>query len=1199
MNPTTGTRRTRISPVAVIVLLISIGCAGSAWALYPPDGAKQVNGAGPYFNPHDGICAVGLSAAGQMLVDWSITNARDCAAYTAGLATMSGVDVTATYGSSSTCCTTGSSGCSNANNVAGVLFWSTLGQKCYDTSACVIAGAKNSLCTAAGIPWTCCTGASAGSCMETNDNYKHAWSSSACVNPSTGQGISRAELDSDDSMCVSKGGTVSYAGACVAYGWQYLNRKPDGTLPVTGSGVSTTPGPAFSDGLGFCSTTIRMTGGTYTTANCPSNYNSATYAGLCTGAGVPYACCTGNGAGATCVGFNNACTAAGVPLACCTGPGTGSCSWTTGATCLSNANGCQTQAQYNAGLGWSYSASAGGCRYTYAVAGPLGGATVKADGTIQAAAALVDLTTPAYDTMGECLASGFTWDNWLPNTGTTLKTAASGGDFSKMPATATIRNLDAISSIEDGGGAFYSGTGAVCLKCHSDMSRAYMERDKPGFVETRHKLAGDAIGKPFQPYFDTDPLDPTPSPWGLKGVQCSMCHSTAKPAQDDLLQVNPAGAVNAGLPKSAAGHNNTEYGTHLIDLCYSCHGTAATPATTNPASVIPSTTTDFTLTSKGLAPIANQFLNSPHAAYIGSSTKVDVGNKNFYTSPFEGWNCRSAAGNLNRSYASSSACTGAGYTWYTTSNYGGVCYYSPAAASCTATGVPAACCTGASTGTCNGSCGNALNPTGVWTATFTSAAYPWARDTGGPGGVCYGVGLGSIQTTVYRNGAAEKIPNLDSTINTACTNAGDGSATSGADGWWIRDGETSPGDPATTDQGNCMTCHDVHWALASADPKAEPIRRECTTCHSNAGPSASNAPQVDVTRVNHLASAGTPLEHMLTDPDLACETCHMPKSSASGSRMHLFRINTAGSYQTMGAGQVNTVADGAYTTAGWVDIDHACGQCHYTSGVVNAGSHPTWPVFTRGQLAVAAKGMHPAAASSNPAPSATQTCASTPAEANAWTVTVTDTSPNPSYIAREAVNWADGSVVADDRIAPFGPFSHAYIDAGTYPILHTIVDTIGQVSQSTCNVTWSYFTIGGTVTDSRLTCVGGTTPGSFCSVDADCPGSVTPPVSPGTCTGIAHVAGASVRVTSNANGLVAGNAVTGATGAYTVGALKPGTYTVTFSLAGYAFTTPAAVTIGPSATLVNSIGTVSLAAVRPPKVKTKTPGVPHIGPSAR
>ncbi len=89
----------------------------------------------------------------------------------------------------------------------------------------------------------------------------------------------------------------------------------------------------------------------------------------------------------------------------------------------------------------------------------------------------------------------------------------------------------------------------------------------------------------------------------------------------------------------------------------------------------------------GLAPIVNQFLNSPHAQYTGSSTKVDIGNKTNYGSVgFEGYVCRSTNG----------------------------------------------------------------------------------------------VGQGSILTTVYRNGKAEKIPNLDSTTNAACTNPGDGSSTSGA-----------------------------------------------------------------------------------------------------------------------------------------------------------------------------------------------------------------------------------------------------------------------------------------------------------------------------------------------------------------------------------------------------------------------------------
>ena len=33
----------------------------------------------------------------------------------------------------------------------------------------------------------------------------------------------------------------------------------------------------------------------------------------------------------------------------------------------------------------------------------------------------VDRSTAAYDTQGECLAGGFSWDNWLPDIGRTVK----------------------------------------------------------------------------------------------------------------------------------------------------------------------------------------------------------------------------------------------------------------------------------------------------------------------------------------------------------------------------------------------------------------------------------------------------------------------------------------------------------------------------------------------------------------------------------------------------------------------------------------------------------------------------------------------------------------------------------------------------------------------------------------------------------
>jgi hypothetical protein len=1020
MNAITGILRRTISLEAAMVAVLALSFAGNAWALYPPDGTKP-NGPGAYQNPGDGMCVVGLKLDGTLLVDWSIKNARDCVAWT----------------------------------------------KSADSSVNLVGMTTSDMCTKTGF---------AG-----NDGYKHAWSTSLCYDVGNSKGISRVDLDNTDSMCFSKGGTVVTTGKCVAYGWIYLNRKADNTLPVTGTGLSTTHGVQSTDNLGFCATSMRMTSATYTSATtCPSKHNSRANADP---VGGPYV------------------------------------EWP---DCLSSLTGCQTQASYDAGLGWSFTSP--NCLYTYGVTGVINAAATKADGTTYAAGSTQDLT--AYTNQGDCLANGFSWDNWLPVSGTTIQTNASGGEYAGMPAGAAIRRLDALTNVEDGGGEFYSGTGAICQKCHSDQSRAYQERQKPGFPKTRHKLAGDAFGKPFQPNFTA-----AGSAWGLQGVQCAMCHSTAKPAQDDLIQIIPAGVVGppgAGAPKSAAGHNNTEYGTHLLDICYTCHGTPATPSTVNPASVIPVAAGDFVNTAKGLAPIANEFLNSPHAKYAGSSTKVDVGDKSKYGSSFEGYVCRTGSGKLSSTtYPNAAACTGAGYVWYVTTSNGSFCYYD--ATSCAAL------------------------PGGQWNTTFSAAAYPFAADTGGPGGVCAAVGVGSIITTVFRNGVAQKIHNLDSTTNTMCTNPGDGLASSGAAGFWLKDGETSPGGvPADTAQGNCMTCHDVHWALADTDPEAEPLRRECTSCHVNSGASASNAPQIDPTRINHLASTGTPLAHLATDPNESCETCHMPKSSANNSRMHLWRINTSSTYTTMGAGQVNTSADGTYTNAAWVDVDLACGQCHGGSGAAKPGV----PYFTKGQLAIAARNIHQIVAPTNAPPVASETC---DFNANTWTVTVTDTSTDDhNAIAQETVNWGDGSVVADDRSAPFGPFLHTYIGAGVYPITHKAIDDVGQLSAHGCTASPVYFSITGVVTNNY-------------------PGNT------------ATVTGATVTVTNTVSGIIVDAVTSGVGGAYSVAFLKPGSYTVTATKYGYTFDAPTALSVGPSATVNLNSPAPALFGRRVPPLLNKLP----------
>ena len=674
-----------------------------------------------------------------------------------------------------------------------------------------------------------------------------------------------------------------------------------------------------------------------------------------------------------------------------------------------------------------------------------------------------------------------------------------------------------------------------------------------------------------------------------------MCHSTAKPAQDDLIQVVPAGVVGppaAGAPKSATGHNQTEYGAHLLDICFTCHGTAATPPTTNPASVIPVSAGDLALTAKGVEPIANQFLNSPHAKYSGSSAKVDIGDKTKYSSTFEGYVCRSGAGKLSSTtYPNSGACTGAGFTWYTTTSNGSFCYYN--AASC------------------------AAQATGQWFTSFVPAAYPWAADTGGPGGVCAGVGIGSIVTTVYRLGSAERIPNLDTTANAACTNAGDGSASSGAAAFWVKDGETSPGVPADTAQGNCMTCHDVHWALADTNPEAEPFRRECVTCHSHTAgeASASGAPAIDLALINHLGGPRTPLENAGADPTSACEVCHMPPSAPGKSPMHLWRISTDPNYTTMGTNRVNLAADGT----GWVDLNHACGQCHGGDGQAK----PNVPYYTVAQLAEVAKGMHGSAGVNYPVSFTTSTSGLTvdvvasvdcggpcPAftyewnwgdgtahgtanpgehtyaapggtfpitltmhlasnggsvgsstrnvsvapldlpptaagactfDDNTWTVSFTDASTDEDLATLQVwMDWGDGSTRT--KVAPGGSASRTYIKPGSFTVTQTAIDKKLQSNSRTCTVvTPAYFTIAGTVTTS------GTVP----------------------------VRGALLTLRRFDTNVAVASAVSLTDGTYILKNIRPGRYRIIATRAVYQFAPIPDVTVGPSLTGQNFDGTTS------------------------
>jgi hypothetical protein len=169
--------------------------------------------------------------------------------------------------------------------------------------------------------------------------------------------------------------------------------------------------------------------------------------------------------------------------------------------------------------------------------------------------------------------------------------------------------------------------------------------------------------------------------------------------------------------------------------------------------------------------------------------------------------------------------------------------------------------------------------------------------------------------------------------------------------------------------GSCTTCHDMHQPLNENTPgMSTSVVNRCTFCHSN--PASAISPQVTLTSINHPSGSATPLGAADADPSAACVVCHQPP----GIR-HLWRISTDPSYTTAGntsygypvsgpeatsigagayannapglANLSHTAPAGSYSNAVWVDLDHACGQCHgggvsstdvTTTGSITAGS---------------------------------------------------------------------------------------------------------------------------------------------------------------------------------------------------------------------------------------------------------------------
>jgi len=236
----------------------------------------------------------------------------------------------------------------------------------------------------------------------------------------------------------------------------------------------------------------------------------------------------------------------------------------------------------------------------------------------------------------------------------------------------------------------------------------------------------------------------------------------------------------------------------------------------------------------------------------------------------------------------------------------------------------------------------------------------------------------------------------------------------------------------------CMGCHNIHESMVVDGH--EPFENECTDCHSATVPDGYS-PQVDLSKINHLAGPGTPLDGTANH---ACETCHMTEHA-----YHFFRISTDPNYETKtgtSTGPDNTADDNGYADAVWLDLDIACGQCH--GGGTDELSNPPLagvPYRTKAQLAGAAEGMHDSAGVTYSTTFSASVVAGTlDVNVNAI-VNCGGTCPALTY----DWNWGDGS----EDLGVGASTSHTYATAGVKTITLTVQSAAGAVGSATRSVT--------------------------------------------------------------------------------------------------------------------------------------------------
>ena len=805
---------------------------------------------------------------------------------------------------------------------------------------------------------------------------------------------------------------------CIAYGWQYRGQDTTGT-PLTFGAT----GVAQGSGTGYCYSTMNMTTAYATQAACPSNQ--------------------------------------------------------------------AVVAPFNANAAYDWAWSSNKCTYAKGIAGYLNAALTKANGTTYTAGSYLDLST--FTSQGTCLANGGSWANWIGQASSTVAVATT-------PNPSTIPSWDYTRRAPDADNG--------CLHCHSYKSQQNgpAERFKDSYLLTGHKnmlrkvtpgmawagpdangnlaiyttdgtnsfnwttgfiganqayyiygdwmipnptaaIAGSAYGcanchstgfgngttaqSPAIPgvqsigtpgYAGNQPADSGAGyvsavkpgwKWDLEGIMCSRCHNAAVgPVNQTMINASsfPTTAPTSG------GMGALASGTGRTNLCFGCHQSMASSWPAGTAQFDP--TLIPTGISHGAAAgrefnghvLGNSFLNSVHARYAGaqsgngSVTPNALGEKDL-TDP-----------NGTSEYRSLFK----GYT----------CWQSPSS---------------------NSPAKTKANGTEIKTKTECETIY----------------GAGSWRADQDGSGAATSI------------------------------------------QGTCTTCHDVHNSLFVASQAESAIRKGCADCHVNnatTGATDSTAPQVVLSAINHPTGTGTPFDTTRYGND-SCAVCHMATQAVQNGNQnsmaaHVWRINTDAAYSTFpsvgqfygGACSVHsgaiqnapyvpvvylsdttsaacTTAGGTWTavtknrnaqtapeynsdgslqstTAVWVDVDMACGQCHGGS-LGSTNTHNDAMYMDKGTLAGLASGMH--AGSSGTPLTASVNYSNDP---NTSYLVNFDASGSSCSTAGQCVyqwSFGDSSALATTTTAAN---THTYANANTVSATMTIVDTTTQAkSSATISVT--------------------------------------------------------------------------------------------------------------------------------------------------